>query len=48
MKINLVSGHHSQVTVHCYCTLLPSDVIYFTMLFAQRFWWETVSFIDVM
>ena len=29
-------------------TLLPSDVIDFAMLPAQRFWRETVSLLDVM
>ena len=28
--------------------LLPSDVIHFAMLLAQRFWRETVSLLDVM
>ena len=28
--------------------MLPSDVIDFAMLPAQRFWWETVSLLDVM
>jgi len=28
--------------------LLSSDVIDFAMLPAQRFWWETVSLLDVM
>ena len=28
--------------------LLPSDVIDFAMLPAQRFWWETVSLLDIM
>ena len=28
--------------------LLPSDVIHFTMLLAQRFWRETVSLLDAM
>ena len=29
-------------------TLLPSDVIDFAMLLAQRFWRETFSLLDVM
>ena len=31
-----------------YSALLPSDVIDFAMLPAQRFWTETVSLLDVM
>ena len=28
--------------------LLPPDIINFAMFPSQRFWWETVSFLDVM
>ena len=45
MKINLLSGQHLQVTVHC-CPLM--SMIDFTLLPAQRFWQETVSLLDVI
>ena len=45
MKINLASGYHLWVTASA---LLPSDVIDFAILLAQRFWRETVSLLDVM
>ena len=44
MKINLASGYHFVGN----SALLPSDVIDFAILLAQRFWRETVSLLDVM
>ena len=35
-------------TFTCHSALLPSDVIDFAMLPAQRFWRETSSLLDVM
>ena len=42
LTLMAVFGQHSWVTV------LPSHVIDFAMLPAQRFWWKTVSLLDVM
>ena len=44
LAVTAVVGQYLRVTVHCY----PLDVIDFAILPAQRFWWQTVSLLDVM
>ena len=46
MKLRCNGGHWSTFSGNS--ALLPSDVIDFAMLPAQRFWRETVALLDVM
>ena len=47
-SLNLAVNSGRRSTLVGNSTLLPSDVIDFAVLPAQRFWRETVSLLDVM